>query len=440
MMDKVSTKKPDPTFELRLICQQLTLSGRKSGHRMDLIGIGEHCLREICDRLDVFSLCDIAGTCKELQRIARESFACRKINKVIYDKFEHKTMKANEFCAANYSELANILMAFGDMITDISVPFYEANGDANTMIFNEVVRRCSGTLRKLDYYYISGGFNVEEMLDSQLLFANLKQLGLGECQGFKGKIPFDACEQLSVIRIFLDDWDESPEFFSATFPNLKCFLLESGSGCVTQDVFESFLGRHRQLTDLKLNMHDDIDLAVLNELPDLRVTEIESMTSRMMPPLSLKHQKRLRLIKFGAFGNSSMEFIDRWTQQESLEELDLSKQIFIDESVVWRNLNKLKELRVLKMKSNRTDHLLAETIEALVGNLPLLEKIEIHCTYKYGKCMIGAYRYLGTVCQRRNISVDIEVTRKRMNKRDAARVQVVKENCGYITFRIGKLN
>lgn len=187
--------------------QNLKLKNDQFESLNTLLLLNDDCLRDICDRLDIESLCEIAAVCKRLQSIAEGTFR-RRYCKLNYKKLEFQR-----------SLLRRVLCKFGHLVTSIDDDFC-------------ILRRKEG----IDVYAIA------------IYCKNLKSLTIRGAK-INCTVAKPMFERLKYLKLV---WCE---FIGADKDILftKCRKLESLSICHARESCEFIAKKFRKLVYLKFD-------------------------------------------------------------------------------------------------------------------------------------------------------------------------------------------
>lgn len=409
---------------------------RKRRRTMEFLDIGEHCMREVCDRMNLVTLAAIGGTCHQLLDIARKSFIARKVSKIIYKSID---FSEHAFRTEKAFDLLAILRTFGHSITDIAVHHtlqgYSATEQTN--IFNEMLRQCSGTLSSLKYEDYFGRQNSKQMLDATHLMENLTELELNIRGPSYTNFPLVACQELAILKIHLWNSNQSHAFFNNTFPKLSSLMVSSiFCKCIDQSEFDNFIRRHPQLTELTVD-EDDINYSVLSESPILETITILKGGERILPLGELKQLKAIRLQSLYD-QNKVIELINSLATHDQIQELYLPN-LNKDVTTAWEHLAKLKSLRMLELGAFIADTIWANKSENLLRQLPLIKKFKIY-RYRKSKFEMHAFNCLDAICQQRDIALDVVVEKFYIDQKDLPKFSQSGNLSGWSSIRFGRHN
>lgn len=210
----------------------------------NLLYLPEDCLIAIIRKMPVHNLLAIATTCKRLRTIAHIVFKSTPANRILDIR-----QRINNGNPLSVHKLEQYLQQFGHYITEIQLDLsdgndkkYQALMPYRQPIMQQIIRHCSGTLRKLHLNcFVLNSMNLmdtEIVLQAMELFRNLTHLKLENCGSLKKCLPLiAAAKELSLLYDRFSDTD-----LQLNIPNLTELTI---NGYFKQlQLIQGFIQRH----------------------------------------------------------------------------------------------------------------------------------------------------------------------------------------------------
>lgn len=356
---------------------------------LEFMDLGTDCLRELCDRLDIELLINLAGTCRHMEAIARASFAARKITEVQY--YWHINRIADDSLHIESEEIfLRALKHFGDFFTRAIIRHgyvhIDVNDEEAVQKNAERVRRieenacdwlacyCSGTMTALG---LDDFTNYGSAFEKNPLFTRLPYLML---QGFSDtNFPLVEFEQLTTLRVQMCSPGMVSACLGATFPTLKHLEIVNDYVPIDQREFDDFIGRHPQLTEVEITCSPGLLTISL-----LRLQNLEKLVcDDGMSMVALAGHRKLKSLTYHNSHMKALILILYYTPalRNTLEELncdDIGVDVIDIDS--WTRLSQMTKLRKLSLVFADIPHLdVVEGIKKLAEQSSSIEFIGIQC-------------------------------------------------------------
>lgn len=366
----------------RVRAQPNAVAAKKSKSQIGFLDLGTDCLLYLCDGLDMPSLCAIAGTCKELQAIARKSFELRKINSIVCEPWPKKT--SNVLVIEDTLLLNDLFRHFGHLLEEATIP-------SNLESLPRFVISCSGHLRKLTlhhYHYYTAGLGV----DIKPMFKELAELSIYTLDDLP-ELPLHACKKLVSLRLTNRHTDKVLEdCMSTKFPQLKKFDL--AQAVLPRPLIDAFLRVNTKLTHLIV--HSRVAFHSFKGLKALECLKLSYTTASMRKAIGGMPLKSFSLTDC-LDSNEISTFLDTSTTlRGTVQSMELvcSWPKTADISPIWNSLMRFQELRKLRLDlllAFEPEHL-TTGLERLIGGLPFIEDIELMSGEQNGETVNEAQR------------------------------------------------
>lgn len=407
-----------------------------------LLDLDDNCLHEILCLLSIEDLARMACSCTRMQSVARGVF-----------RLKHKSQPVNLYEFATNNPYAwdtsinfidnqfhngRLLRHFGHMITDLSFTFTTEQTES----FNFVIKYCSGgALEQLIVAGRTQNFRIDKAGDPTELFGSVNELKLYGCnhKAFDGK-HLSKCHRLERLTLHKT---EAGKFLLNHFPNIKSFAMQrvcDEDRRKTVQRINSFIKRHKQLTELELNSPDYCSLVLVGKLQHLERLSINGGLfsfgdEHIMPLATLTKLKSLKLY----CGDEQMgRFLNSLKSTESLEELDLIYCYFRYENELMSAIGKFQRLEVLKfnggcwLQDNHLSNLNLRRLRKLsvlnlskvtddglinlVDRMLALEELTLNESFYKFRLSSNVYNRVADICENRqsklvmmvNCGVDVE--------------------------------
>lgn len=350
---------------------------------LNLIDLPTESILDICDYLDIETMCALAATCSNLQDIAHESLKFRKVSGCWFSNEERNRISTNgNLLISNERLMIDILQRFGGLFKFFR---WFSNRDNNQRLCENLVSNCSGTLQVL---WID---DIETKDVNWIpLFMHLKELRIGSSVKNPSKYPFHVCKQLEALIISSKNDELLKELFSIRFPSLnRLELCRSG---VPESLLIEFVSMHPKLTYLG-NFVDDHLSEVITYVPQLeKLCWIQSFTNILynvskMPLKYFGMTDIWELDKFHKFSkvesifcqNVEVLYVKLWCSTEDSNRLDM----------IWSNLAKWRKLQVLRIRLYDYDiNDMVAVVKKILVKLTNIALIEMPC---YARKIIGNF-------------------------------------------------
>lgn len=321
------------------------------------------CLRPICDRLDIDSLCAMAGTCRRMYQTAHDCFVAKKFTTIKntvdrqVGRLRHRNIviELGSLYTNDLELMGRVLERFGDVFTEARINFvYEPKLKA-AATFERLTRHCGGTLRILHLTDFTE-LDTVQSVNRGPLFTNLTQLMLKQCDFVHYHLPFATCKHLIRLELIACGYGVVEHCLRTTFAHLESIRLELFEA--RQADFDGFLQRNKQLTEVSINSTNIDYYASLGQLP---------LTS-------------VGLGNCGD-GNRLINMLNRVGPLHSTLQKFTVKQVHRDENqaAVWQALAMLKQLRQLHIgwRSAIVDQGAFDAMKAALLQMPHMETVTL---------------------------------------------------------------
>lgn len=348
---------------------------RTRSRKLKLDNLPVDCLLHVFERLDIRTLCAIAGTSKKFQSIARKLFELKKITVGIFacqgnclNTFNWK----NPIYISGLSLCEDTLRHFGEFFHIIDVRV--SNDDQS--LFEYIVKYCSGTLETL---VVQSHPNIQQVnhLDMKPLFKHLRDLRIYSANFDLLKFPFDICEQLSSLHI--RDCDEKlvVNLLKHEFPSLK--VLKICQNNIPEGIVDQFLLKHQKLIVFMITQRNQQyhSFATLANLERLFVHEADVSMRELIGKMPLKHFGMQRFYGRDQF----IEFIESsLVLRDHLEVFSAMFCGLIADNGSLLDLLQFRKLRELRIHGPTSFHAqrIIDVLEQLIHGFEEIEIIELN--------------------------------------------------------------
>lgn len=353
---------------------------RKSKRKF--LELGTDCLLYFCDGLDIRALSAMAGTCLQMQAIARKSFELKRITACHYEEMSNKASPAHTLAITDPSLMADVLQHFGDYLLKVNVA---VDGKSQALLEN-LIESCGGTLRTL---LIRGKRHLTDVLqvDVQPLFESLTDLTITQSSYGILKYPFDVCSQLTSLSINSCDSKTLECCLKANFPQLRRLKLTQSH--IPHALFDNFLLSHAELTDLIIistNFSFDA-FSRLTKLENLYLNYTDAMMRQLIARMPLK------LLSMSMTRHYD-DFVSVLTASSVLRDrIEILRTNVLcskneENNAIWSHLALCVKLRELRMNLTWafTANELVTGLTQLIDQLPDIALVELRCN-PYGQAV-----------------------------------------------------
>lgn len=359
--------------------------------KFDLLGLTDDCIIAILGHIPPVDLSAVAFTCLRLYSLARQTFVLTKSNRDYH--IEHTTLLQHvvendtvlvtrnngEIVSVNVSHLTRedlevfrrsepytaelrviqYLQAFEGLIEGVNLAYLFSFPDpdhlpkhANYLLFDEIVKWCSGTVKRLQLNDFK--WTPELAFAARPLLTHLTKFVLNGGRNIEEILPaLRYCEELSIEGAFVVDG------FRNDFPKLVKFTLNDSFDYRSRrneaeygNQMRLFLMRHNNLRELDLETTEGFDLNAIEDMIHMEVLKISGesvkwVVENEMTPFKLVQLKKLALLSDKSDFTQAIRRMSESTAVHTLHDVDFSYMNL--NGAIVNALNRFSQLQTLQL-------------------------------------------------------------------------------------------